>query len=153
MSLNVVFRVRIQDWDNWREPDRSIDKAIVIKDFGGVTNMNKVVLVAFNGELVCFAHVLLNALDMKEKGFEVKIVIEGTACKLVPELEKEENPFKALYKKAKELNLFDGACKACSGQMKVLEQVEKAGLTLLGEMKGHPSLGSYVLNGFTVITF
>lgn len=115
--------------------------------------MNKVALVAFNGELVCFAHVLLNALDMNSRGFDVKIVVEGTATKLVPELEKDENPFKGLYRQAKELNLFDGVCKACSSQMKVLEQIEKAGLNLLGDMKGHPSMGRYMLEGYTVITF
>jgi hypothetical protein len=32
---------------------------------------NRVVLVAFNGESMCFVHVLLNALDMKAKGYEV----------------------------------------------------------------------------------
>ena len=33
-------------------------------------SMKKVALFAFNGELMCFVHVLLNALDMKEKGYE-----------------------------------------------------------------------------------
>lgn len=123
------------------------------KSYGVVQIMNKVLLVAFNGELVCFAHVLLNALDMHSKGFDVKIVIEGTAVKLIPELEKEENPFRALYKQAREINLIEGVCKACSTQMKTVDQVEKAGLVLLGEMKGHPSIGRYVTEGFTVITF
>ena len=36
----------------------------------------RVVLAAFNGESMCFVHVLLNALDMKERGYEVKVVIE-----------------------------------------------------------------------------
>jgi hypothetical protein len=30
--------------------------------------MEKVALFAFKGEPLCFVHVLLNALDMKEKG-------------------------------------------------------------------------------------
>ena len=33
--------------------------------------MEKVALFAFNGELMCFIHVLLNAIDMKEKGYDV----------------------------------------------------------------------------------
>ena len=48
--------------------------------------MKKVVLFAFNGDFMCFIHVLLNALDMHEKSYDVKIVIEGSATKLVPEL-------------------------------------------------------------------
>ena len=54
--------------------------------------MKKVVLFAFNGEPMCFVHVLLNALDMKEKGFEVRVVIEGAATKLIPDLAAEGNP-------------------------------------------------------------
>lgn len=61
----------------------------------------KVVLFAFNGEFMCFIHVLLNALDMNEKGYDVKVVIEGSATKLVPELAKKGNPMFSLYEKAK----------------------------------------------------
>jgi len=39
--------------------------------------MEKVALFAFNGEPMCFIHVLLNALDMKEKGIDVKTIIAG----------------------------------------------------------------------------
>ena len=49
----------------------------------------KVVLVAFNGELMCFAHVLLNALDMNEKGYDVKVVIEGSATKSLSSLSRK----------------------------------------------------------------
>ena len=54
--------------------------------------MKKIALFAFNGELTCFVHVLLNALDLKAKGHTVGIVIEGAATKLVPELSSEGNP-------------------------------------------------------------
>lgn len=30
--------------------------------------MNKIVIIAFNGNPLCFVHVLLNALDMDSKG-------------------------------------------------------------------------------------
>ncbi len=45
--------------------------------------MTKVALFAFKCEAVCFAHVLLNALDMQDKGFEVRVVIEVEATKQV----------------------------------------------------------------------
>jgi hypothetical protein len=44
-------------------------------------NMKKVVLFAFNGETMCFIHVLLNGLDMKANGYDIKIVIEGDGYK------------------------------------------------------------------------
>jgi len=36
---------------------------------------------------MCFIHVLLNALDMQAKGYAPKIIIEGAAVKLIPELD------------------------------------------------------------------
>jgi len=115
--------------------------------------MKKVALFAFNGELMCFVHVLLNALDMNDRGYEVKIVIEGAATKLVPELAKEDNPMHRLYEKAKGLDLIDGACKACSNKMGALEAAKAQGLRLLDEMNGHPSIARYLEEGFEVITF
>jgi hypothetical protein len=35
--------------------------------------MSKVAMFVFNGDPMCFIHVLLNALDMHQKGDEVKI--------------------------------------------------------------------------------
>lgn len=115
--------------------------------------MKKIVLFAFNGEPMCFMHVLLNAIDMNERGYEVKIVIEGSATKLVPELAKEGNPMYRLYEKAKGLDLIDGACKACSNKMGTLEAVKAQGLRLLDEMSGHPSMARYREEGYEVITF
>ena len=60
--------------------------------------MRKTVLFAFNGESMCFIHVLLNTPDLKERAYDVRIVIEGSATKLVPELAKSDNPFLGLYK-------------------------------------------------------
>ena len=54
--------------------------------------MKKFALFVFNGDPMCFIHVLLNALDMSDKGYEVKIIIEGAATQLISELEKK-TPF------------------------------------------------------------
>lgn len=115
--------------------------------------MEKVCLVAFNGEMMCFVHVLLNALDMKEKGFEVKIVMEGSATRLVSDLVKGDVPFANLYSKARAQDLFDCFCQACSAKMGVLDVIDSEGLPLRGEMGGHPSLARYIDRGFRVITF
>ncbi|BDQ37397.1 hypothetical protein SYK_17570 [Pseudodesulfovibrio nedwellii] len=110
-------------------------------------------LYAFNGELMCFVHVLLNALDMKEKGEDTIIVFEGASVTLIPELEKKENPFSTLYFKAKDAGLIDGACKACSAKLGVLDAVKEAGIELIGDMAGHPSIAEYQKKGYTIITF
>jgi hypothetical protein len=115
--------------------------------------MKKVALVAFNGEFMCFIHVLLNALDMKARGHDVKIVIEGAATKVIPELSVEGNPLKGLYQKVRDQKLIDAVCKACSTKMNVLAAVEAEGLPIADEMSGHPSLARYVDAGYEVITF
>lgn len=115
--------------------------------------MKKVALFAYNGEFMCFVHVLLNAIDMSDRGYDVKIVIEGAATKLVPELAKEGNPMFRPYEKAKGLDLIDGACKACSNKMGVLEAIQAQGIRLLDEMSGHPSIARYLEEGFEVMTF
>lgn len=115
--------------------------------------MRKIALFAFNGEFMCFIHVLLNALDMHERGYDVKVVIEGAATKLIPELAQEGNPMLRLYEKAKGLDLIDGVCKACSNKMGTLEAAQSQGLRLLDEMSGHPSMARYLEEGYEVISF
>ncbi len=115
--------------------------------------MKKVVLFAFNGEAMCFVHVLLNGLDMKEKGNEVKIVIEGAATKLVPVLSEPTSILNGPYKKAKESGLIDGVCKACAGKMGTIADAQAEGLTLLDDMMGHPGIGRYLNDGYTVMAF
>lgn len=96
---------------------------------------------------MCFTHVLLNGLDMKEKGYDARIIIEGEAVKLVKELEENK-----LFKKAKEQGIIDGICKACSAKLGVLEYNESSGIPLIGDMKGHPSMEAYIKEGYDIIT-
>jgi hypothetical protein len=113
----------------------------------------KVVLVAFNGEPMCFVHVLLNALDMEKKGYDVKVVIEGSATNLVNELNDENRPFGKLYLSVREKGMIDCVCKACAAKMEALEGAREQELPLCGEMMGHPSLAKYIDEGYKVITF
>lgn len=102
---------------------------------------------------MCFIHVLLNALDMKEKGNDVRIVFEGAATKLIPELTKKDHPLHSLYRKAKTKNLIDGAWRACSKKMGTVEAVKAEELKLLDEMTGHPSIARYSQANFEIVTF
>ncbi len=115
--------------------------------------MKKVALVAFNGEAMCFVHVLLNALDMAQNGVEVKVVIEGSATRLVKELNDPEKPFAELYKKVKDNGLIDCVCKACAGKMESLQSAQEQDLPLCDEVLGHPSLRKFMEKGYEIITF
>jgi hypothetical protein len=111
----------------------------------------KTVLFAFRGDPICFIHVLLNALDLHERGREGLIVMEGEAVKLVPVISKADHPLATLYQKVKVLGLIRAVCRACSRKLGVAEDVEKEGLALAGDMSGHPSLGAYQEMGYQVI--
>ena len=115
--------------------------------------MKKLALFVFNGDPMCFIHVLLNALDMKEKGIDSKIVIEGSATSLLPELAKPDNPLHRLWEEVKLAGLVEGVCKACSNKMGTLEAAKEQGLMLLDEMSGHPSMARYRENGFEIVSF
>lgn len=115
--------------------------------------MQKFALFVFNGDPMCFIHVLLNALDMNAKGHEAKIILEGASVKLIPELVKSENPLNGLWKKNLDAGLVEGVCKACSNKLGTLEAARQQGLTLLDDMSGHPGMATYRDNGFEIITF
>lgn len=116
--------------------------------------MKKIALFAFNGEPMCFAHVLLNAFDMKQKGIDVRIVMEGSATRLVKDLHEDESlPFAKLYTKAVAAGLIDAVCDACSAKMGSKESAVAQGLKLSSEMSGHPSVSRYLEEGFEVMTF
>lgn len=111
--------------------------------------MNKIAFFPFNGGKMCFMHVLINAVDLHEKGVDAKIIVEGEAVKLIKVLEEEENK---LYLKTKELGLFDSICKACSAQMGVLEYNETTGIPIKGNANGHPAMYDYIKDGYEIVT-
>lgn len=111
--------------------------------------MEKILYYGMTGEKSCFMHVLMNALDLNNSGVEVKIIFEGASVKLVPVFEKESNP---LYKKAKELGLIVGVCKACSVQLGVYDEIKDLNLTFLTDMNGHAGQKEYIFNDYKVIS-
>ncbi|NLH49382.1 MAG: cytoplasmic protein [Myxococcales bacterium] len=116
--------------------------------------VKKAALFAFNGEPMCFVHVLLNAFDLKERDYAVTIVIEGSATKLIKEFQEHpEQPFAALYFQARDAGLIDCACLACATKMGAADSAREQGIELRGEMKGHPSIGHYLEHGYEVFTF
>ncbi len=115
--------------------------------------MEKTVLFAFRGDPLCFVHVLLNALDLKQRGQEGLIILEGEAVKLVEPMSKSGHFLNPLYEKAKSANLIYGACKACATKLDALAPIEKEEIPLVGDMANHPAMGAFIENGYGIITF
>jgi hypothetical protein len=119
----------------------------------GESMMKKIALFVFNGDPMCFIHVLLNVLDFKAKGYDARVIVEGSAVKLIPDLAKTDFPLHGLWEKVKSAGLVDGVCRACSNKMGTLEAAQEQGLTLLDDMSGHPGMAGYRDQGFEIVSF
>lgn len=117
------------------------------------TKVKMAALFVFNSDPMCFIHVLLNGLSLADRGYDVKIIVEGAATQLIPALDKSDNPQHRLWQAVKEKGLVDGACKACATKTAVLGACKDQGLKLLDDMSGHPSMSAYMDQGYQVITF
>lgn len=82
-----------------------------------------------------------------------KIVLEGEAVKLVPEMIKTGNFLNKLYTKVKKHNLIIGACKACTAKLKVQDTIEAENIQLISEMMGHPAMSDYIDQGYEFLIF
>ena len=113
----------------------------------------KSILFAFRGDPLCFIHVLLNSIDMNERGQEGLIVLEGESVNLVARMSQAGHFLHPLYAKAKKLGLIFGACRACATKLEAVDAVEKEKIPLVGEMANHPSMGAFIEKGYQVVTF
>lgn len=115
--------------------------------------MKKIALIAYSGELVCFSHVMLYALDYFQKGYHVEVVIEGAATRLITDLAQPGMPFSDLYQKLRAHDLIGCICKACSIKMRTYDEACEQGLSFGSELQGHPSLERFTREGYEVLTF
>lgn len=115
--------------------------------------MKKIAVFVFNGDPMCFTHVLLNALDMKSGGDDVLIIVEGAATGLTPVLAAADHPLNGLWGKARTAGLVGGVCEACSRKMGTLNAAKAQDLPLLNDMNGHPGMARFQKDGYEIITF
>jgi hypothetical protein len=107
---------------------------------------------AFSGEPTCFAHVMLNAVELHDKGHDVKVVVEGDATKLLSLLRNETKQYADIYRRFRSQNLIDCVCKACATRTSVVPAVIEQGLRLEDAMSGHPSMARYLEAGYEIVT-
>lgn len=108
---------------------------------------NKIALVAFRGEKPCVLHVLLNCEDMRNRGMDALIILEGGSVKFISQMFNGE--FSMPWSRIKPL--IDCACLGCSKMFKVENDAKNAGIRLEGGMSTHVSLANYIQNGYSII--
>ena len=111
--------------------------------------MKKILLYGMNGEKSCFMHVLLNAAQLHEAGYEVRVIFEGASVKLVPVFEQEQNP---VYLKVKAAGLIAGICLACAKTLGVHEAAQASGLPFLSDMSGHAGMKPFLDQGYQAVS-
>ena len=118
--------------------------------------MNKVavVVLAEKGSHESLGRVV-NAMELAkechEKGDDVKIIFDGAGVTFIPELENEEHDAHPLYKAV--TPVIEGACKFCSKAFGVINEIQKTDVTLLADYDDHPSLRTYIADGYQIVTF
>lgn len=111
----------------------------------------KIAVFSFNGHATCFTHALLNTKDLNDKGFDVKLIIEGETTKLVKDLADPDVPYSKFYTDVRDAGLIDCVCRACASKMGALESAEEQGLRLSGGLAGHPAMSEYLSEGYEII--
>jgi hypothetical protein len=114
--------------------------------------MRKLAVFAFSGDPATFAHAMLNAMDMKDRGYDVKLVVEGDATKLLSLLRNETKPFADVYRRCRGSGLIDCVCRACATRNGVVPVVIEQNLRFGDDMAGHPAMAAYLEQGYEIVT-
>ena len=80
----------------------------------------------------------------------VTVVFDGAGTQWIPELIDEDNKYHERYLAIREEAIV---CDYCASAFGVEDAVDDAGLTLVDEYEGHPSVREFVDDGYEVITF
>ncbi len=110
--------------------------------------MRKQLFVLFNFNKGIFTHILLNVLDLAEKGYDVGVIFESEACKFITEFEGKQYE---KYEQLKEKKLVFAVCEVCAKAMGALESAERQGLLIKGELSGHPPLRDWIKLDYDVM--
>jgi hypothetical protein len=111
--------------------------------------MKKILFVVWTDNKGIFTHIMMNVLDLNNKGNEVGVVFESEGCKLVLHYDENKND---KFEKLKELKLIASVCKACAQGMGALESAEKQNLPIHDEMWGHTPLEKWIAQGYELVS-
>jgi hypothetical protein len=93
------------------------------------------------------------ALDLDESDNEVEVFLDGSATAWTAEPEANpEHPVSDQFRDARERDLIAGACSACAGAFETTDELEAAGIELLGGGDHGPSVGELTDDGFDLLT-
>ncbi len=120
----------------------------------------KLLFVVFTDEPCRLNHAFLYAIDLKKRGHEIQMVMEGPSTKHLTKLKEADSRFTQLFREAKSLGLIHGVCaQASSGcasddpKRNMTDIVTKERVPLLSDLHGHAGIASLVGQGYEVVVF
>lgn len=103
-----------------------------------------------HGDMGRISNALETVKEFKESNKEVKLIFDGAGVKWIGKLSDPSSNMNAMYKSVEDKI---GVCGFCAQAFGVKEQVLKAGIPLVEEFEGHPSIKTLVEEDYQVITF
>ncbi len=94
---------------------------------------------------------LTTAKEFRAAGDEAAVVFDGAGTRWVAELGAAEHRYHGLFEEVRDS--IAGACSYCASAFGVRQAVEEAAIPLLEDFDRHPSLRTYVVDGYAVVTF
>jgi len=101
------------------------------------------------GELARAVHALLYARELQRTGIPAKIVFDGAGTVWLQQFSDPQHKYHALFLEVLGAGLVDAACAYCARAFNVVDAVQATGVPLVDAADGHPSLASYVQQGWT----
>lgn len=99
------------------------------------------------------AHSLIYTKELNDKGHDVKLVFDGGGTAWIRRIAEDDNPLNPLYLELKEAGVIEGVCHFCATAFgDKIENIDKEGLKLLGDYIEHPSIASFIEEGYQIIT-
>lgn len=97
-------------------------------------------------------HLLLNAVNFKNKGHDVTVVLECASPKLLIGI--SDGSIKMpVFDEAMKLEIINHACKACSTAFSATDAAKALGVPLKGDLSGHSNLLPFAEDGYQIIGF
>ena len=94
---------------------------------------------------------LTTAKEFKQEGDEVTVILDGAGTTVVRDLTKPDHKYSRLFAEVRDV--IGGACAYCSKAYGVGTEVEREQITLLDDFDEHPSIRTFAVEGYLILTF